>query len=68
MCEPIVWKPSFKENVLHNIVRPPHLFKGSSKYWLPPPKVEGIWKSKKRGGMMVQGQVFLKGGVDTFPI
>ena len=29
-----------------------------------------IWKIKKRGGCMVQGQVFLKGGreVDTFTI
>ena len=28
----------------------------------------GIWKIKKGGGDMVQGQVFLKGGTVTFPI
>ena len=28
LFEPIVWKPSFKENVLHNIVRPPPFLKG----------------------------------------
>ena len=38
------------------------------KFWLPPPEVwevalgEGLWKIKKRGISMVQGQVFLKGG------
>ena len=39
---------------------------------LPPPFFlkGGIWKIKKGGGSMVQGQVFLKGGggADTFPI
>ena len=36
-------------------------FQGGSKVWLPPLE-GGIWKIKKRGGSMVQGQVFLKGG------
>ena len=35
---------------------------------IPPPPEGGIWKIKKRGGSMVQGQRFLKeGGTDTFP-
>ena len=47
ICSVLVWTPPFKK----------------IKFWLPPPWVGwgGIWKIKKRGGSMVQGQVFLKG-------
>ena len=54
------WTPSI------NIVwtPPPPLFlKGGSKFWLPPPeRGGGIWKTKKGGGSMVRGRVFLKRG------
>ena len=40
-----------------------------SKFWLPPVKGEGeSEKLKKGGGSRVQGQVFLKGEAETFPI
>ena len=47
ICSVLVWTPPFKK----------------IKFWLPPPWVGwgGIWKIKKRGGSVVQGQVFLKG-------
>ena len=40
---------------------------GEIKFWLPSPE-GGNWKIKKVGGSVLQGQVFLKGGADTFPI
>ena len=51
-----------------NSSEPPPLFIGGSESWLPPPGGDESEKLKKVGGSMVQGQVFLKGGVGTFSI
>ena len=61
----VVWR-------LHSSEPPPltplPLFNGGSKFWLPPPGEGGqSGKLKKGGGSMVQGQVLLIGGADTFP-
>ena len=66
--------------VKHSSDLPPPLFKGGR--WNTSSSIktgggvnfdyvpggEGNLKIKKEGGSMVQGQVFLKGGANTFPI
>ena len=49
-------------------LHPPSLFKGGEVNFKYFPWRGGIWKIKKGGVSMVQGQVFLKGESGTFPI
>ena len=60
-------KPKKLETVI-NTSFPTPIFKGGNKFLRPPDG--GIWKIKRRGGGMVQVQVFLKGGqgAGIFPI
>ena len=62
----IVWSPTHSH---------PFLKGGGIKFWLFPSEGGGICKIKKRGGSMVQRQVFLigaggvgGGGADTLPV
>ena len=58
------------KDVASKLVQGPFNFQGilckknlrSSASIVPIPRGEGLWKIKKGGGSMVQGQVFLKGG------
>ena len=47
---------------------PPPLFKEGGVNFSYLPQHGGLWKIKKAGGSMVQGQVFLKGEGRLFPI